>query len=201
MTILTMPSYREFSQVRFSLLSNGLSFPSPLDGSVQTVEFPGARWMFSATLPPMRRDVAAAWQAFFTQLRGQSGRFYAGDSNATTPRGTALGSPLVNGGSQIGNSLITDAWTPSQSTALLPGDYFQVGNELKMVLSTVVSDGSGNATITFEPPLRAPPSDNAPIITSSPVCIMRLTDNDQSGWDIGGAGIYGMVFSAVEAFV
>jgi hypothetical protein len=199
MTTLTMPTAPKFKQARFALASNALIHASPLNGTVQTVEFPGARWQLTAALPPMHRTTASDWQAFFTKLRGLAGRFYAGDPNASVPRGTALGTPLVNGGSQTGTSLITDAWTPTQAQALLPGDYFQVGTELKIVVATVVADGSGNATITFEPPLRASPANNAPIITSNPVCIMRLTDPSQ-GWDIEPSSIYGFSFTAVESF-
>lgn len=200
MTILALPAAPKFKQARFSLSSSGLYFPSPLNGSVQTVEFPGARWVLTASLPPMKRDVASEWQPFFAQLRGMAGRFYAGDPKGGVPRGTALGTPLVNGASQTGTSLITDGWTINQAAALRAGDYFQVGTELKMVLATVASNGTGQATITFEPPLRASPADNAPIITSNPVCIMRLADNNQAGWDIEEAAVYGMSFSAVEAF-
>lgn len=200
MTILVLPGTPKFKQARFSLSSNALTFQSPLNGTVQTVEFPGARWMLTASLPPMKRETAADWQSFLVQLHGVSGRFYAGDPKGRVPRGTALGTPLVNGASQTGTSLITDGWTINQAAALRPGDYFQVGTELKVVTATVASNGTGQATITFEPPLRASPADNAPIITSNPVCIMRLTDNNQAGWDIEEAAVYGMAFSAVESF-
>ncbi len=199
MTTFALPSTPAFKQAHFALESNAITHRSPLNGTVQTVEFPGARWMLTATLPPMPRATAAEWQAFFVKLRGLANRFYAGDPNAKTPRGTALGTPLVNGGSQTGVTLVTDGWTPSQAQALLPGDYFQVGTELKMVVATTVADGTGAATITFEPPLRASPADNAPIITSSPVCTMRLVDPN-TGWDIEPASIYGFSFSAVESF-
>jgi hypothetical protein len=199
MTTLALPLAPKFKQARFALASNALTHASPLNGSVQTVEFPGARWQLTASLPPMQRATAGDWQAFFTKLRGLAGRFYAGDPNAAAPRGTALGTPLVNGAGQTGTTLVTDGWTISQAQALLPGDYFQVGYELKLVVATVVSNGSGAATITFEPPLRASPADNAPIITSNPVCIMRLSDPNQ-GWDIEPASIYGFSFSAIESF-
>ncbi len=200
MTILALPAVPKFRQARFSLSSNGLNFPSPLNGSVQTVEFPGARWVLTASLPPMKRDTASAWQSFLVQLRGVSGRFYAGDPKGGVPRGTALGTPLVNGASQAGTSLITDGWSINQPAALQVGDYFQIGTELKFVTATVASNGTGQATINFEPPLRASPADNAPIITNNPVCIMRLNDNSQAGWDIEEAGLYGIPFSAIEAF-
>lgn len=199
MTTLSMPGAPKPAKTRFALVSNTMTFASPLNGTVQTVEFPGSRWQLMITLPPMKRDTAAEWQAFFLKLRGLAGRFYAGDPNAARPRGTAAGTPLVKGASQTGTTLLSDGWTPSQSGLLLPGDYFQVGSELKMITATAASDGAGEATLTFEPPLRASPSDNAPIVTSNPVCVMRLTDG-ATGWDIEPASIYGFSFAAEEAF-
>lgn len=199
MTTLSLPSSPAFSSAHFALASNALQFQSPLNGTTQTVEFPGAKWQLTATLPPMQRAEAAVWQAFLMQLRGTAGRFYAGDPYARTPRGTALGTPLVNGASQTGNTLATDGWTINQTQLLLPGDYFQVGTELKMITAVASSNGSGQATLAFEPPLRASPADNAALVVNSPVCIMRLAD-PVSGWDIAEAGYYGFTFAAIEAF-
>lgn len=202
MATLSMPSSPTgFRAHRFGLMSNTVMFTSPLSGSTQTLEFPGSKWVGVFTLPPMKRAVASAWLSFFTQLRGAAGRFYGYDPTAKTPRGVASGSPLVNGASQTGTTLITDAWPINTANLLLPGDYFQVGSELKMVTSALSSNGTGSATITFEPPLRDAPSDNASIIYTNPVCVMRLSDDSQSGWDVNSLALYGISFSGVEAFV
>lgn len=202
MATLSMPtSPSGFRSHRFALMSNTLMFTSPLSGSTQTLEFPGSKWMGVFTLPPMKRAIASNWISFFAQLRGAAGRFYGYDPTAKAPRGVASGSPLVNGVGQTGNTLITDAWPISTSNLLLPGDYFQVGSELKMVTSALTSNGSGSATITFEPPLRSAPSDNAAIIYTNPVCVMRLSDDSQSGWDVNSLALYGLSFSGVESFL
>lgn len=201
MTTLTMPTAPGFASVNFGLRANSKKNSSPLDGTTQTIEFPGSAWSFSATITRMDRIQAAEWQAMFTQLRGLAGRFYVGDPAAKTPRGTALGTPLVNGASQTGNTLVTDGWTANQTGLLLPGDYFQVGTELKMVVTTATSNGAGASTITFEPPIRTAPADNAAIITANPVCIMRLEREDSVSWDIEPPVFYNLSFSAVESFV
>lgn len=203
MATLTMPtSPTGFQSHRFGLRSNTLTFSSPLNGTTQTLEFPGSKWGGAFALPPMKRTTAAAWLSFYAQLRGGSGRFYGFDPGGRTPRGSASGSPLVNGAGQYpGNTLITDAWPISITGLLLPGDYFQVGDELKMVTASVNSNGSGQATITFEPPLRAAPVDNAAIIYTNPTCIMRLANDDQTAWDINQLNLYGLSFVGIEAFV
>lgn len=203
MATLTMPSNPSgFQSHRFGLRSNTLDFTSPLNRTTQTLEFPGAHWAGAFTLPPQKRPTAAAWLSFYVQLRGGAGRFYGFDPGARSPRGIASGSPLVNGAGQYpGNTLVTDAWPVSITGLLLPGDYFQVGDELKMVTAIVSSNGSGSATITFEPPLRAAPVDNAPIIYTNPTCIMRLANDDQTSWDINQLNLYGLAFVGIEAFV
>jgi hypothetical protein len=76
------------------------------------------------------------------------------------------GTPLVNGGSQVGASLVTDGWTAAAASRLKKGDVFtvagvfQVNYQTKATLSTlqqfvvtadVSSDGSGNATVPIFP--------------------------------------------------
>ena len=194
-----MPATPGIKTARFGLMSNTLKHVSPLNGATSTQEFPGAKWLVTYTLPPMVRADAAAWQAFFTQLRGQSGRFFGFDPSAKTPRGVATGTPIVNGAGQTGTSLITSGWTISITGILKAGDYFQVGNELKQITQDINSSGAGAATLVFEPPLRNAPSNGASIITTNPTCIMMLNSDDMAAWDIDEALHYGMTFSAIES--
>lgn len=202
MATLTMPSTPgNFRSARFGLVANTQVHRSPLDNSIQTLELTGARWKADYELAPLTRAEAAAWTAFLADLEGSAGRFFGFDPAAKTPRGSGVGdSPLVKGASQTGKSLITDAWTINQTGLLLPGDFFTVNGELKIVTASVDSDGIGDATISFAPSLRASPADNAPLTLSNPTCTMRLVDGEQAGWDLGDAVLYGLVFSGVEAF-
>ena len=100
------------------------------------------------------------------------------------------GTPLVNGASQTGSSLITDGWTAAAAARLKKGDVFTIGGTTPVyavnpvsknstgvlqqfvVTADVSSDGTGNATIAIYPPLTATgaqktisnaPADNAPL--------------------------------------
>lgn len=202
MTIYTMPSTPGFVRSTFGLVANTQIFSSPLSGAMQTLEMPGARWMATYTLPPMKRAQAADWIAFLVKLRGQANRFYAYDPDAKTARGIATGTPLVNGGSQTGNTLVTDGWTISQTGILKAGDYisFTAGGHtvLHMVVADANSDGSGNATFTIEPVLRASPADNAVITVASATCEMVLSSPDVK-WDGDHVSRFGILFEGVEA--
>jgi hypothetical protein len=108
MAVLTLPTSPAFKASRFGLVSNTQSFRSPLSGSVQTIERPGARWQAQYQLPPMKRAEAAAWQGFLTQLRGGAGRFYGYDPDAKVPRGSASVN-IATGANLLRNSIGTGA--------------------------------------------------------------------------------------------
>lgn len=188
-----------------NLSSNTLTHRSDLDGTVQTVLKPGAVWMARIEYPPLRADSRDAVEAFLAQLEGQASRITVFDFSRRFPKGTALGTPLVNGGNQTGSTLVTDGWQASQPAALKVGDWFSVqtssGPELKRVRQTVVVDGAGAATIAFSPPLRKPPADNAAIVLADASCIMRLATDAPGAGTIEPAGkLVGVVLDLVESF-
>ena len=200
-TLIMPPSPANFMAARFKLRANTQVHTSPLDKSVQTVELTGARWSAEYELHPMERAQAAAWTAFLADLQGSAGRFFGFDPMAKTPRGSGAGdAPLVKGAGQAGKLLVTDAWTLSQTGLLVPGDYFEVNGELKLVTASVDSDGTGTATIAFTPSLRAGPTDNAALTLINPRCTMRLADDDQAGWDLDWPEFYRIAFAGIEAF-
>ena len=197
---ISMPSYPNFTTCRFFIETNTQRFESPLTKTVQRVLLGGSRWNATYSLPAMNRLRAANWLAFFMLLEGSANTFNAFDPDKKTPRGVATGTPLVNTASQTGSSLITDGWTASK-TVLKAGDMFSVNSELKMVTADCLSDGSGNATISFKPALRSSPADNAPITTTQPTCTMILSDDMQAAWDCDKNGIYQpKTFTAIEVF-
>ena len=198
---LALPTQAGIAKVR--LTANdivGIS-QSPFTAAQQVYKYPGQFWEADVTLPPMKRADAEYWISFLLKLNGPFGTFLLGDPNGGTARGVATGTPLVNGGSQTGNELITDGWTNSQTGILKAGDYIQLGSgstaQLYKVLDDANSDGSGNATLTIWPSLRSSPSDNATITVSNPKGVFRLVT--QPSWDISEASIYGLTFGAREA--
>lgn len=199
---INIPSGIKIRTSRFGLLSNTRTFISPFNGVTQRLELAGARWMASYSLAPMNRTQFAEIQAFLLELRGRANTFYGYDPDAKTARGSAgstPGTPLVNGGSQTGTSLIIDGAPGGAASYLLAGDYFSVNDELKMITQTIPTDTSGDATLIFEPPLRESPADNAPITLSTASAIMHLTADDMAVWDANENSIYNISFSGAEA--
>lgn len=201
MSVLSFPTlFTAPSAASFRLVANTQAFTSPLNRATQTGEMPGARFVCSIEWRGLKAADVRLIKAFLAKLRGMAGRFYLWDVSLEAPAGTAAGTPLVKGANQTGTSLITDGWTAGQTGLLLPGDYFGVNNELKIVTAVAASDGSGNATITFEPPLRSSPADNAVITVTKPTCIMRLADDEQDQLMIEPPLQPGWTLNAVEIF-
>lgn len=201
---LEMPSRPGLVTSRFGLETNTQAFTSPFTRAVQRVSLGGSRWVLTATLPAMRRDAAAAWQAFFLQLEGAANTFYGFDPDAKDPRGQARtkpGTPQVNGANQTGSTLNVDGCPAGVVGWLLPGDYVGVNGELKMVTGPVSTNGSGQAAVPFKPALRNSPADNAAITLTRPACAMTLIDDQQAIWECDVTGTYQpLTFAAMEVF-
>lgn len=176
---------------------------SPFTGSQQVYAHQGQFFSAEVDLPPMRAEYAEAWVGFLLALNGREGTFLMGDPTRTATQGVGTGTPLVKGASQTGNTLESDGWTISQTGILKAGDWIQLGSGSTSSLHKIVqdcnSDGSGNATLEIWPRLRSAPADNAAITVASTKGLWRLAENQQ-GWDIGEALVYGIRFSCVEAF-
>jgi hypothetical protein len=84
---------------------------------------------------------------------------------------------------------------------LRAGDYFSVNGELKRLTEDASTNGSGEATLTFEPFLRNSPVDNAVVTVTNPTCNMVLADDSQLSWQSDANRIYQeRTFSAFEVF-
>lgn len=174
---------------------------SVFTGQQQVQVHDGQWWEMDVTMPPMDRDTAAAWDAFFTKLNGTEGTFNMGMDNAATGLGALTGTPLVKGGSQTGNALDIDGAPNSVTGWAKAGDYIQIGAgadaHLHKVVDDADSDGSGNVTLSIWPNLRTSPADNDAVIVSSTVGLFRLQESISI--DISLANFHGFSFRAIEA--
>lgn len=198
MPILTFPAVKpRLESLQF--VSNSLEFVSDLDGTIQTASLTGGKWGLSQSFVNLSNDEGCDLKAFLLSLRGQSGRAYITPYEATKRRGTGGGTPLVEGASQSGSSLLTSGWSASE-TVLKAGDYFEVNGEFKMAVADAVSDGTGDALVEFEPALRASPPDNSSLIINNPKIIMMLENDDQAQWQISQEKKYSLSLDWREAF-
>jgi len=163
----------------------------------QVTVWPGDALEADVQLPPMERAEAADWLAFLMENDGGSNEFYLGPDGAEkNPRGTATGTPLVDGASQTGTTILLKGWTGQ----LLRGDFIQVLHPSSVKrLYMVVADTTGPASIAIRPQLRiTSPADSAACSFVNPVGLFRLVGNVRE-WDIDQAQIYGLSFKVMES--
>lgn len=189
--------FREFS---LKPINATFRMQSPFSFAQDAQDWGGRAWQADAMLPPQSLSQARSWEAFFASLKGSYGTFLMGDCMASTPAGSAGGTPLVAGGGQTGEALDIDGAAINQTGWLLAGDYIQLGtgssSRLYRVLADVDTNGSGAATIDIWPSLRSSPSDNATVIVSNTVGLFAMTDHSVRA---RSDGAYDVSFSALEA--
>lgn len=196
---LSLPDQESIRRVNFYAVNSIAISRSPFTFDTQVQEWPGDSWGAELTLKPMSRDTAEEWIAFLVSLQGPKGTFLLYDPLSVLPRGSALGSPTVNGGSQTGRTIMTEGWTPSELGVLKKGDKIQIGNRIYMNLNTVDADGSGLATLDIWPRLRESPGDGETIITVRPKGLFRLAQPMVNLWSADETLIYDMSIQCVEA--
>jgi hypothetical protein len=156
---------------------------SPLDGSTQTLRLPGARWVVSMSWETMPEADWRAIDAFVSWLGGRAGRFTLRPMHAPR-RGLGGGAPVIHGGGQTGETLMTRGWPPNQQV-LLAGDFLSYPDAagrpmLHKVATWVVNSGpDGVAGIQISPPIRRPGGDGVALEVNAPFGLFRLASDDE----------------------
>ena len=198
--IVWSSTHRPPAFMQLGLRSNSLAYVSPLTGAVQTASLPGARWTATLRWNNLTRADADPILATLLKLRGSANRLILWDLAHPRFRGTATGPAQVDGGSQTGNTLAIATSNVSRTNWCLEGDKIGVNGELKMITAAGNTNGSGDITVTFEPPLRASPGDTQQVVIDSPTAKFILTDQEVR-WSTSRAGVISdLEIQLVEAF-
>ena len=194
----TFPTSPKPSKVRVEYVTS-TQVDSTHSGRRNVRQFGAQRWRLSAKFPStMSREQFMPIYGFLLKQDGQFGTFQFTSPDLAVPRGTATGTPLVNGASQTGTSIITDGWDNSIST-LATGDILKFAghNKVYMVTDDATSDGAGNSTIQIRPPLMESPGDNE-AITVNGVAFTVQVAADISGYDVSGPLLYDFSLEMIE---
>ena len=151
-------------------------------GRRQARQIDGQRFRLTISFPPMTRAEFSPINAFIVKQRSQLESFTYSPPTISTPLGVASGSILVNGAISAGaTSCSIDGMANSTTGVFKAGDYFRFTGQSKvyMVMADVSSNGSGQGTLTFEPPLRTAVSDNTVLIYSNVDFTVGLTGDIQ----------------------
>lgn len=170
----TYPTSPEFKSLGFS--SEQKTLTSTTDsGKMFSVQIDGQRWKFKASYPPMTRSDFAPVYAFIIKQRSQKETFQIVPPIIASAQGNVSGTILVNGSHTAGDTTINvDAMTGT----LKAGDLIKFAHsKVYMVVADVTADGSNEATITIEPPLRENLADDSSVTYDNIEFTVRL-END-----------------------
>ena len=151
-------------------------------GRRQARQIDGQRFRLRVRFPIMTRAEFAPINAFVMKQRSQMESFQFVPPTIDDALGVASGVISVNGAILAGvTSVAIDGMANSTSGVFKAGDYFRFTGQTKvyMVMADVSSNGSGQGTLTFEPPLRANVADNAVLIYSNVDFTVGLTGDIQ----------------------
>jgi hypothetical protein len=155
-------------------------------GVAQITSFPSRLWQLAfTTIPlPVTSDEFREWELAQNLLSDLANVFRFVPPDYRGPSTAYIGAtPLVQGGSQLGTSLVCDGVDASTAIAKA-GDYasFDVtsprGNtnaQLFKLAAAATSNGSGVVTLTFTKPIRQAPADNAVVQIFSPTAQFAFT--------------------------
>ncbi len=175
------------NSISMSLEAQTALFPSALTASAQTLDRGGFKWRTVLTFNNKEDADRAVIMGLLARLRGQAHRLRI-PVHDNPKQGAYGGTPLVQGGSQTGSTLVIDGCS-NVTDWIKAGDYFSVEvngeHELKMATQDLNTSGGGG-TLNFEPALRDSPSNNAPIYVEDgtlpkPTGVFVL-DGQTTGW-------------------
>jgi len=173
----TLPTSPEFSAIGFT--SEQKTLTSTTDsGKMFSTQIDGQRFSFTASYPTMTRETFSPVLAFIMKQRSQQNTFQVSLPDLKNAKGNVSGTVLVDGAHTAGDTTITvDAMTGT----LKAGDFVKFANHTKvyMVVADVTADGSNDATLTIEPPLRSNLANNEAVTYDGVQFTVRLSNDVQ----------------------
>ena len=142
----------------------------------------GQAWAFTARWQMLTNAEARAVMGVVAGLRGPLNELTMIPPVLKDGVGIYSGTPLVNGGSQTGSSLILDGASTTITDWAKAGDYFNIAGEEKVyqITADASSDGAGNVTLSIYPPLVSSPANNSAVTFSDVTFNMRMVNQYQA---------------------
>lgn len=195
MTIYNFPDISP-EQADFGLTYNVQLFESELTADVHQRALSGDRWTVSMTFAHLTDDQWRVMQGFLNRQRGGLNRFRMSPP-WLKQAGSLQGVPSVNSAGQTGTTLNVSGFD-ALDVPLRAGDYFEVNGELKQVFADVVTDGTGTATIDFEPPLRRSPPSGALLEMVAPTAVFVIPDPSMAIMSANNPIVKSATIAAIE---
>jgi len=200
MAIIPLPTRFGFSDIpNFTLARASNEVRSKYTAVRQILVYPYAVWMLEGSLVDLTGVEAAKLRSFLVQLEGKQNKFRLPVPDYNRPSTGYLGNGVLYANvAARAKSVQVFGLTPN-TPIIGDGEYFNVGDELKMATSDIASDANGRCTISFNPALRKSYGAGVQIKLQNPTILMHSQDDDVASWSIRPAHRQGAKFSAIEA--
>ena len=151
-------------------------------GRIQARQIDGQKFTITLDYAPMSRSNFAPIKAFIMKQRAKLNTFTVIPPIVSNAQGVASGTISVDGAISAGATTCTiDGMDTSTSDILKAGDYFRFAGQDKvyMAVADLDSDGSGEGTLTFEPPLRSDVANDIALVYDNVDFTVRLSNDIQ----------------------
>lgn len=184
MSVITLPTDLFISRMSWAQQRNDAEFRSGF-GS-QATEMGVPLWAVSIEVDRIDEESSGDWKAVLMQLRGRTNQLAVWDVARPAPRGTMRGTMTLNLAAAQGATSLSIAAGGEIAKTLVKGDLLGLGSGLTqqvvMLVSDAVSDGSGVIEVTTEPPLRNAHAMAAAVTWDKPTALFRR-QTSRAGWD------------------
>ena len=196
MTTITLPSTPKPTSMTWKLVQPAQNNISTWTGARQVLASGRGWWECQINYPPIvGTSNFNAWRSFTAKMRGTVNDVQIPVD--PTAQSSISNTMLVNGAGQTGRSINVDG-LPNSTTVLTAGQFVTIGNQLLQLTADVTSNGSGQATVTFEPSIRAAPADNAVVEFKNPYALMYIAD--EASYSVEPGYVYSLSLNMKESF-
>jgi hypothetical protein len=153
-------------------------------------------WECQITYPPIvGTSNFNAWRAFIAKMRGPTNDVQI--ATDPTAQSSLSNTMLSNGVNQTGRSIAVDG-LPNSTTVLVAGQFVTIQDQLLQLTANVTSNGSGQATLSVEPPVRVAVPDNTAIEYKNPYCLMYIVNEPE--YTVQPGYVYSLSLNLRECF-
>jgi len=193
MSVLTLPTTPTPASMGIALVSAKNTLTPAFGGDEQDIQRKGSRYALTFAMPPMTYLTSMDWDDLMSEGDTVLMRVFQPGFDAGAP-----GTPLVNGASQSGTSLIVDGLTPYY--VIRKGQFLSVVTSgqhfLYRAASEVVAGSGGTATIPLRTMLRRSPANNDVVKIAEPMIEGFVRDLGE--YTVGANHLVGMQFTVRE---
>lgn len=199
-TVITLPGGVYFESAEIGLERADQEFRSGYTGKRQVVAWPYALWVFTAQTIPYDHAEAGKLRSFLARLKGRVNLWRQPIPGSYNTAGYTGVNGKLNGAHQAGVEVLSTNGWPVSTLILRDGDYFTINDELKIATANVTSNGSGVATIPFQPQLKRPGAANLQLEVKAPYVLLSAAKPDIARWKLAYPTRHTFNFVGTEAF-